>query len=737
MLVPYKKIPTFDAVSQTWSETTFPDQPAFVIFLQSIFKEPGEYNFDASTLDWNKLGKRFTEKRSYTEVPKNTQDRRDFWNFEKRKCRLGVIWKSGNNIWYLAREYYMLLNFLPITNKEKGSIEGFPDVRDTNYHLQLYEKTAEAIHKHSALVKKRQMLSSYYHCAKLINFFWFEKTKRLKMLASDEDFIKGKDGSWKILEAYRDFLNEHTDWYRSLDPGEVGSWQQKVKVKQSGNRWITKGNKSSIIAQTLKRDPSKSVGGPGYITFYEEAGIAPTMDVTLQFMNPALESGLTKTGSFIAAGSVGDLKDCKPLERMVKEPGAYDVYAVPCKNFDDTGVIKMCGLFIPEQYGMAPFIDPYGNSMVAEATEALKIAQEEWKQLPPDLYRLRMSQKPMTLKQAFDFRNESYFPANLIERRQQIIKEMIANKTLKPLKGIMKEDEKGDPIFIPRDLLPVSEQPPEMEYPVNPRDLDKRGVTIIYEMPKPGGDFGIYFGGVDSIEANVTSTSESLYSVSIVSRRLEVHREDKAGKRTVHYEGGKLVACYTGRYDDTNDTNKQGELLIRMYNALSAVERNKANFINHMRRKGYSRLIAKRREMTLFKEVDMTGYDNDEYGVYMGSDGKANDTINENILDDLTTELDVIHAKNKDGSMGDVIKTIRGVDLIDDYWTLEELKQYQEALNTDRRISFGLAKTLAKCYELTSKKKVYESEKPPEPRKPNEGFSLLTGRPPRRTRSLL
>lgn len=736
MLIPYTKIPTFDWDTQSWSETSFPSQDKFVGFLQSIWKEPGEYNFDASTLEWNRLGKKFTEKKYYTTLPDNTKDWRTFWDFEKRKCRLGIIWKSGKEIWYLAREYYMLLNFLPITNKEKGSIEGFPDVRDTNYHLQLYEKTAEAIHKHSGLVKKRQMLSSYYHCAKLINFYWFERTKRLKMLASDEDFIKGKDGSWKILEAYRDFLNEHTPWYRHSDPGEVGSWQQKIKVKL-GSRWITKGNKSSIIAQTLKRDASKSVGGPGYITFYEEAGIAPTMDITLQFMNPAIESGLTKVGSFIAAGSVGDLAHCKPLENMIKDPDTYEMYKVPCRNFDETGVVKDCGLFIPEQYGMQPFIDPYGNSLVSQAIVALKEAQESWKALPPDQYRLKMSQKPMTLKQAFDFRNESYFPITLIERRQQIIEEQVRAGRLRPLKGMMKEDEAGNPIFVPRDKLPVDEQAPEMGYPVNPRDRDKRGITIIYDLPKETPEFGINFAGVDTIEANITTTSDSLFCTIIVSRQVEVHREDAEGNTSVYYEGGRLLAIYAGRYDDINDTIKQGELLIRFFNALAAVERNKSNFINHMRRKGYARLLAKRRDMTLFKEVDSTGYDNDEYGIYLGSDGKANDIINSNLLEDLTTELDVIHRKNRDGSMGEVTKTIRGIDLIDDYWTLEELKLHQAERNSDRRIALGLAKTLARCYELTAKKKRYESDAPKKEEPRREGFSLLSGRPVNKVRSLL
>ncbi len=735
MRVPYTKIPTYDAVSKTWSETDFPSQQTFAQFLQSIFKEPGEYAFDESTLDWNANGKRFDEKKYYTQLPRNTKDWRAFWDFEKRKCRLGVIWKSGDKVWYLCREYYMLLNFLPITNKEKGSIEGFPDTRDVQYHLSLYEKTAEAVHKHSGLVKKRQMLSSYYHCAKLINFYWFERVKRLKMLASDDDFIKGKNGSWMILEQYRDFLNTHTPWYRHSDPGEVGSWQQKIKVKVGGRR-ITKGNKSSIIAQTLKRDPSKSVGGPAYIAFYEEAGIAPTMDITLQFMNPALEVGLEKSGSFIAAGSVGDLDDCKPLERMVKDPKTYDIYAVPCRNYDDSGVIKECGLFIPEQYGMHPYIDEFGNSLVAEATVALAAAQIEWKNLPPDQYRLKMSQKPMTLQQAFAFRNESYFPTTLIERRQQVIESMVKEGKLKPLKGVMKENEQGNPEFVPLSKLSGIDVPPEMGFPINARDADKRGVTIVYQLPKPNQEFGINFAGVDSIEANITSTSESLFCTAVVSRQVEVHREDEKGSKTIHYEGGKLLAIYAGRYDDINDTNKQGELLIRWYNALAAIERNKANFINHMRRKGYSKLIAKRRDMTLFKEIDSTGLDNDDYGIYLGSDGKANDIINANILEDLTTELDTIHKKNRDGSMGDVVKTIRGVDLYDDYWTLEEYKLYQVDMNTDRRIAVGLAKTLAKCFELTAKKKIYEIERvKPSPRQ--DGFSLLTGRSPTKKRSLL
>lgn len=725
MLVPFKNIPTFDFQTKSWSSTTFPDQPAFADFLWSLFKEPGEYEFDESIFEWNKLAVYWEKHKYYTELPQGTKDWREFWDFEKKKNRLGVIWKNGDKTWYTPRCYYMLINFLPITNKEKDSRETFCDVRDVQYHMALYEKIAQATHKFSPILKKRQMLSSYYHCAKLINIFWFEKHKRLKMLASDDAFVSGEQGSWMILDQYKDFLNANTPWYRNCEPTEVGNWQQKIKVKIKG-KWQTKGNRSTIVSRTLKRDPKKGVGGPGYINFYEEGGIAPTADKTLEYLNPAMESGLVKTGDFVIAGSVGDLKECKPLEAFMKDPEIYGMLAVPTKWYDDTGVIKLCGLFIPEQYGMPPFIDPFGNSMVKEALEALTIAEVEWKKLPADLYQLKKSQKPKTIQEAFDFREALFFPTQLIQRRQQIIKEQIKEGHLKPKKGIMDEDKDGNPVFVPLESLSAAERPAEMEFPVDPKQVDKRGVTIIYQSPQKDLELGMNFAGVDSIEANITTTSNSLFSVSIVSRIVEVHHTDKDGKQTVSYEGGKLMACWTGRYDDINDTNRQGELLIRLYRALSACERNKPNFINHMRRKGHSKLILRRKELTLFKDVDMTGYDTDEWGVYLGSDGKANDIINGNLLEDLTTELDAVHKKNKDGSIGEVVKTIRGLDLIDDYWTLEELKLYHKDVNTDRRISFGLAKTAAKCYELSYKKKVYKTDQPPKKQPAKQfGFNLL------------
>ena len=114
MKVPIKNIPTYDYQTKEWSKTSFETQEAFVDFLWTLFKDCGEYEFDESTKEWQALGKKFVEKGFYTDFPKGTQSRKDFWNEEKLKCRLGIIWKNGDKTWYIAREYYFLLNFLLI-----------------------------------------------------------------------------------------------------------------------------------------------------------------------------------------------------------------------------------------------------------------------------------------------------------------------------------------------------------------------------------------------------------------------------------------------------------------------------------------------------------------------------------------------------------------------------------------------------------------------------------------------
>jgi hypothetical protein len=134
-------IPCYDSTTSSWTEVKFGDKNEFVKYLTSIFKEPGQYNFDETSLLFNAEARKFNKDGVYTIAPFRSKDFIEYWDDQKNKCRKGVIFRSPNGEWYLSRDYYMWLNFLPIYDKEEKKY-GFAKVRDAQYHMALYEMLA-------------------------------------------------------------------------------------------------------------------------------------------------------------------------------------------------------------------------------------------------------------------------------------------------------------------------------------------------------------------------------------------------------------------------------------------------------------------------------------------------------------------------------------------------------------------------------------------------------------------
>ena len=734
MKVPCKNIPTYNYQTKKWSTTSFKDQLEFGDYLfKNCYKDCGEYKFHKDLhAKWNEVGRLWTETKRYTDYAPGTPEYNDFWDNEELKSRLGVLWINGEDIWYTTRDYYFLINFCPIVNKEQGYTETFCDIRDGQYHMMLYEKLAEIFHQHAAILKRRQFLFSFCHVAKTVNYLFFENRKRLKWFASDDSYIDDVNGSWSILNQYKTHLNNHTDWYRSFSPDKGGEIQQRQQVKKKG-KWEWEGNESSVVAKTLNKDPKKGVGGPTFWAWYEEGGIAPTADTTLQFMEPALTSGLSRVGSFCIGGSVGDLDECKPLEQFIKHPNRYGFFKVPTKWYDETGIVQECGLFIPAQYSMPEATDEHGNSDVELALKLLhkaefegfkageygKIADEEaWVTLPPEDYILKKSQNPKNIKEAFAWRTTSFFNVQRIERRQKTIKLLKEQGNWEEKRGLLEINSKGEIVLKPLESFQEHNRPEEMVYPVDVKKIDKRGCVTIYEEPDEDVQPGTYFGGVDSVEVGISTTSESLFSIHIYKRGCRIIKTTGDGSKEITYERGKLVATYFGRFDNPKDHNEQGLLLLRKYKALAACERNRPNFINYCRDKGFSYLIARKSELPFDKDLDATGTRNDEYGVYSGNDGKLLQRIKQAIYEYIDSEIDTVHKITSDGTVGDVVKTVRGYDLVNDYWLLEELKLYNDDGNFDKTISAGLAIILGVSRELDHEKTIYEEDKEDKKRQP-------------------
>lgn len=509
----YIKIPTYKLGQ--WSVTEFETEALFIEFILSIFKEPGQYNFNETALLFNEQAVRFNKDGVYCIAPFRSKDFIDYWNDQKNKCRVGIIYKDKNNTWYLTRDYYMWLNFLPIYDKEEKKY-GFAKVRDAQYHMALYELLAELHHQHSAILKKRQIASSYFHMGKLINTYWFEEGSTCKIGASLKDYINDK-GSWKFLDEYKTFLNEHTAWYRPSNPEKVLLWQQQIEVK-IGNRKTARGLKSKIQGASFEKNATTGVGGPTTYFFHEEAGIAPKMMQTYEYLRPAMSSGMVTTGMFIAAGSVGDLDQCEPLKEMILNPKANDIYAVETDLMDADGTINMAGLFIPEQWSMPPYIDDYGNSKIEEALTAIRLERKKWKaDLNPEQYQLRISQKPTNIAEAFAYRKESIFPQGIISKQ---------------LKKIEDKEYAYEHIELERTHLGIqakrSNKLPISEFPVNKKAQDKTGCLVVYERPIDNPGFGAYYGSIDPVsEGKAEHVDNILYTPTGKKRIGDIKVGDK------------------------------------------------------------------------------------------------------------------------------------------------------------------------------------------------------------------
>jgi hypothetical protein len=665
---PFIVIPTYNHNSKTWSETTFNTRDDFKALVLSLFKEPGKYEFDECALEFNAQARYFQKNKYYCKAPFKSKDFIAYWDDQKVKCRNGVIFQNNGKMWYAPRDWYMWINFLPIYDKKKRKFD-FPSVWDSQYHMALYELLAELHYKHSIILKKRQFGSSYYHIGKCINQYWFEEGAVLKLGASLKDYINEK-GSWKYLDEYKNFLNEHTAWYRPAEPDKVGAWQQQIKVRVNG-RDTYKGLKSTINAYSFEKDPTNGVGGPVRYFFHEEAGIAPKMNDTFEFILPALKLGMTTTGMFIAAGSVGDLDQCEPLKSMMLSP-TKDIYTVISNLIDKEGTIGETALFIPEQWSMDPYIDVYGNSLVEEALEAIRLERIGMKKdLSPEQYQLRVSQHPINIEEAFAYRKESKFPQHLVSRQLKRIEDKEYPFELLELSY----DENNKIVAKESNKIPIS------EFPISKKTENKEGCLVVWERPVKGAAWGTYYASIDPVGEGKTTTSESLCTIIVYKNSIHVIKKD-GEKVSSFVEQGKIVASWTGRFDDINKTHERLERIIEWYNAWTVVENNVSLFIQYMISKRKQKYLVTKDQITFLKELGSN------MNVFADYGWKNTGTLFKQHLLSYGIEFTKEIIESTFDENGDMISATFGIERIPDPMILKEMQAYVEGLNVDRLVAY-------------------------------------------------
>lgn len=691
---------TFDTKTKVWSKKRFESFQEYYALLNSCFKFPGEYNFK-NTEYWRPHAIKFEKDKTYTDYNPNSDEYKEFWLLERRKCIQGIIIDGI----YIPGDFYWFINFTPIINKLEMR-EVHPDLWDGHYHLSMYLELAWNEDLDGGGTKARQKGISLFLVARMAKKLWFSKSSMLKIIGYEEEYVRGE---WGILEMYKNHLNEHTGWYRQFNPSETLNWEQKytVKVGAMEKREVTRGNKTKIKGATTKVNYTKAVGGAALEIYATEAGVYRNLIKVKEYVDPNMKQGGVKTGMFIAMGAVGELKDAEDLQKMCFNPKAYSIKPVKDRF---SGTDDDIAFFFPDEWNytykdedtgeIVKCYDKDGNSNLELANKYLALEEVKAKNKDEVSYRLWKSQHPKTLQDAFDAREDNIFPAFMLKSRQlELLKD-------KDIIVKFKEDEKGNVYHEFSDDIPITSIRPDPK-------KDNRGAVIIREFPIKNPPFGLYVAGVDPIYNIDTETSRSLMAITIW---MSTHERDK--KIVQPYP----VATYVGRFKKASDTYRVCLMLLKFYNARVAIESNVKDFTEWMIRQGESKRCIRRKELTIISEMMPNSTIRDEIGVRMEGEFKKRclEKAVHYCEEPLSDEFNLETGESK---------TLYGVQRLWDKRLIKEMLAFKPDLNTDSLISFMLgliaAESQTNRHIINEVKSGYENLNP-KPVRPKMTPSLLS-----------
>lgn len=187
-------------------------QAEYLIFIKEKYRLPGEFNLDSRVNIIIEPKLSFTKWGYYCDYPEDSAEYDEYWEEEAFKCVHGVLVDD----FFITGAHYMYVNFMQINDKVKG-IQFFPNFWDSDIWFFYCLDIAQLTDKDLAIVKKRQFGSSYKLAAYAIRQLWFASSKVCKVFNVDQTYV---EDFFSFMDDYKQFLNEHTAWYRPFSPEE-------------------------------------------------------------------------------------------------------------------------------------------------------------------------------------------------------------------------------------------------------------------------------------------------------------------------------------------------------------------------------------------------------------------------------------------------------------------------------------------------------------------------------------
>lgn len=369
----------------------------------------------------------------------------------------------------------------------------------------------------------------------------------LKKTKDSFDFLPGK----KVI-AGRTYPSPFSKQYS-------GSWTVNSDIKAEykkkvDGRWETAGSRSVIKHRSFNENPFAAQGTRPDLLVIEECGMSSELKDIYVHTVDTLRRGLTKTGTFIALGTGGDMeKGTLPVSEMFYEPEKYDFL-----SFEDTYEHRgKIAYFIPAYYSLDKYRDDNGYVDIPKATEELLTKRKKLAGTSGGSYELdkEMQYRPLVPSEMFLSKAANIFPFAELRRR---LSEVLTSKEYE------QSEHKVTLFFDP------SSQYQGVSYAIDPKlqpittfpyDGDNReGATVIFEFPKlidgkvpPGA----YIIGCDPFKDD-SPDGPSLASVYVMKTPRYLS--------TIGYD--EIVASYVGRpYMGKNAVNEILHKLALFYNA--------------------------------------------------------------------------------------------------------------------------------------------------------------------------
>ena len=592
-----------------------------------------------NTSEFSKSGQHYLKYGKYTNAHP-LYDKREydaFWDEEERRCREGMtlpgkLFKNSRGEYeiqqvHITGEHYGYLNYGEIKRskgfeKSKGllttadgkealtrveNISGtkdfyLPDFWDGDYYFFKAIELCRRIGKHLVVGKARRKGYSYKNGWLVANKANLYRRSTSVVGAYDAASLFD-DGTMVKVMNYLDFMNKNTDWnkrrlHNTLEHIEIG-----YRLKGDDTK---RGFLSNIYTAILKGNPGGMRGKDADFLILEEAGKCPNLSEILDATLKTLSDGIYTTGLMIVFGTGGgDDSQWQGFEDLFYE--AYARNFVMFENiWDDDMLGTGCGYFHGSFMNKPGLIDAHGNSDIAgsRAFNEMELAKVKHNPAKKNAHEMEEPEKP---SQAFSRTANNIFPS--IELNEQL-RRVLREPALQGIgrEGIFMQGVKGIK-FVDRLTCEEHERefiPPLItSFPSKPED-DLRGCWVLWEQPYRDPATGL-------IPDNLYSAWNDPYGIS---KEKEFYNAKDSLGVTWLYEntnnftstlGDRVIGCFVGRREDTEEYDDQMFLGLQYYNARLLYENDRGDVYSNAKKRGLLHLLKDEPEFQYQKDLQRGG----------------------------------------------------------------------------------------------------------------------------------